>query len=161
MQIRQRQKRRVNRAKTNQPTPAHPSGTQMIAPRRISAYPSVPESVFPTTMSTTTTTTKKGVKSHKGNSANYAPPTPTPPAGRQIMIPRGIKTYQSLPDRQFPTTVSATTMTTNKKRKSYKRNSTQARSSHRETDDSAQRYYNRPIHYQKVITDEYDCDENE
>ena len=33
-------------------------------------------------MSATTTTTKKRVKSHKGHSEKYAPPTSAPPAGK-------------------------------------------------------------------------------
>ena len=59
-------------------------------------------------MSATTTTTKKRVKSHKGHSEKYAPPTSAPPAGK--------------------------------------------------ADNGAQRDYDRPIHYQNLIPDKYDHD---
>ena len=61
----------------------------------------------------TTTTTKNRVKFHKGHSEKYTPPTTANPAGIQIIIPRGITTYQYLLYRKFTTTTSATTMTTN------------------------------------------------
>ena len=53
-------------------------------------------------------------------------------------------------------TVLTTTMTKNKRWKLHKGQSTHARSSFWEADDSAQRHYNRPIHSQKVIPDDYD-----
>ena len=156
-----RQKRQESCAKTTQPTPAPPAGTQMVVPRGVAAYPSFPERRFPTNMSATTMMTKNRVKSHKGHSAKYTPHTPAPPNGRQIIVPRGITTYQSLPDRQFPMTMRAATMTTNKRRKSHKGNSTHARSSFQEADGSAQRDNDRPIHYQKVIPNDYDCNDDD
>ena len=55
------------------------------------------------------------VKYHKGNSAKYTPPTPTHTVRRQIIVPRGVTKYQSLPDRKLLMTMSVTTMTTNKR----------------------------------------------
>ena len=146
---------------TTQPTPAPPSRIQMIFPRGIANYPSFPERQFPTIMSATTTAlTKNMIKSHKGHSVKYTLPMPSPPSGRHMIVPRGITTYQSLPDRQFPTTMNTTTMPKNKRIKSHNKHSTHARSSLQEADDSAQRYYDRPIHTLKVIPDDYDCDNN-
>ena len=110
---------------------------------------------------TTTTTTKNRVKWHKGHSVKYAPPTPYPPAGRQIMVPIGIMTYQSLPDSQFPTTMSLMTMTINKRLKLNKVHSTNARSYVQEADNSAHRYYERPIHSQKLIPENYERDNDD
>ena len=50
------------------------------------------------------------------------------------------------------------TMTKNKRWKLQKGHSTHARSSCREADDSAQKDYDRPIHSQKVIPENYDRD---
>ena len=160
MQRRQRQKRRESHAKTNQPMTNPPTGTQTIVPRGIETHPSFSERWLPTTMSTATKTTKNRVKLHKGHSEKYTPPTPALPAGRQIILPRGITTYQYFPNRKLPKTMSATYMTTNKRWKLHKWHSTHARSSFREADDSAQRDYDQPIHYQKVITHDYDRGDN-
>ena len=132
----------------------------MIVARGIANYPSFPERRFLTTMSVTTRITKKTINLHKGRSAKYTPPTPAPLTGRQIIVPRGIMTYQSLPDRRFPKTIKATTMTMNKRRKSHKGHSTHACSSLWEADYSAQRDYNRPIHSQKLIPDDYEHNGN-
>ena len=132
----------------------------MIMPRGIATYPSFPKRRFPKTMNGTATSTKKRVKLHKGHSAKCTPPTTTPPARRQIMVPIEITTYQSLPERRFTTTMSATKMMTNKRSKSYKRHSTHARSSRREAGGSALRDYDGPIHYQKLIPDNYNRNNN-
>ena len=68
-------------------------------------------------------------------------------------------TYQYLQDRQFLTTINATTMTANKRRKLYKGHYTHACSSRWKADDSAQRDYDQPIHFRKVIPDDYDRDD--
>ena len=52
-------------------------------------------------------------------------------------------------------------MTMNKRRKSQKGRSTYAQSYLQEADDSSQRDYNQPIHYQKVITHDYDRGDND
>ena len=67
--------------------PDPPSGKQMLVPRGIATYPYFPKRRLPTTMSVATTTTKNKVKSHKGHSAKYTPPTTAPPAGSQIIVP--------------------------------------------------------------------------
>ena len=143
-------------AKTTQPTPAPPIRTQMMVPRGIWIYPSFPNRRCLTDMSATTTTTKNGVKLHKVHSLKYTLPTTAPPVGRQIMVLRGIMTYQSLPDRQFTTTMLTTKMTKNKRWKSHEGHSAHAWSSLREADDSFQRYYDWPKHYPKVIPNNFD-----
>ena len=159
MRLWQQQKRWESCSKTTQPTPAPPVGTQMVLPRGIATYPSFPGSRLPTTMSMTTTMTEKNrVQSHNGHSAKYTPPMPDPPAGRQIIVPRGITTYQSLAYRQFTTTMSTTTITTSERWNFHKWNSTHSRSSLRKAGYSAQRDYDWPIHSQKVIPDDYDRD---
>ena len=135
---------------TTQPTPDPPAWTHMIVPIGIETYPYLPKRRLPTAMRTTTTAIKNRLKSHKGHSAKYTPPTPAPPTGRQIMLPRGITAYQLLHNRRFTTTMSATTMTMNKRWKLHKVHSTHARSSGREAYDSALRDYKRPIHSQNV-----------
>ena len=52
-------------------------------------------------------------------------------------------------------------MTMNKRRKSQKGRSTYAQSYLQEADDSSQRDYNQPIHYQKVIPDDYERDNDD
>ena len=47
--------------------------------------------------------------------------------------------------------MSSTMMTKNKKWKSHKGHSNHAQSSRRDADDSSQRYYDQPIHSQKLI----------
>ena len=47
----------------------------MIVPSGIATYPYYPDWQFLTAMSVTTKTTKKRVKSHKGHSSKYTPPT--------------------------------------------------------------------------------------
>ena len=130
----------------------------MIVPRGIVTYPSYPKRRFQTTMRPKTMTTKNMIKFHKGHSTNYTPPTPAPPARSNIIVPRGITAYQSLPYRRFRTTMKATTMTTNTRRKFQKGHSTHALSSRREADDSTQRNYNRPIYSRKVVPNDYDRD---
>ena len=95
-------------------TPTPFARRQMIVPIYIATYPSLPERQFLTTMRATRTMTNKRIKPHKWYSAKDTPTTPAPPAGRQMIVPRGITTYPSIPDRILPTTVSATTITTNK-----------------------------------------------
>ena len=75
------------------------------------------------------------------------------------MVSRGITTYQSLLDRRFATNVSATMMMKNNRLLLQKGHSTYARSSRWEADDSAQRDYDWPIHSQKAIPGDYDCDD--
>ena len=58
-------------------------------------------------------------------------------------------------------TMSATTMMMNKRLKPHKGHSTHERSSLWEADDSSQRDYDRPIHSQKVIPDNYECDKED
>ena len=156
-----RQKRRESCAKTTQPIPVPPSGTQMIVPRVIATYLYFPERRFLTTMSVKTMTTKNRVKLHKGHSAKYTPPTPKPPVGRQIMVPIWIMAYQSLPDRRFTTTMSLTTMMENKRWKLHKLHSTHTRSSRQEADDSAQRDYDWPIHSPNLTADDYDRNDDD
>ena len=52
-------------------------------------------------------------------------------------------------------------MTNNKRLKSHKGHSTHARSYRQEADYSDQRDYDRPIHSQKVIPDNYDRNDDE
>ena len=154
---RQRQKkRRESCAKNTQPKPDPPNGTHMTVPRAIATYPSFPERRFPTTMSATTTTTRNTIKSHKGRSTKYTTSTPAPPDGMHMIVFIGITTYQSLPDRRLPMTMNAKTMITNNTRKLHKGHSTHAHSSHQEAYDISQRDYDQTIHYQKVIPNNYD-----
>ena len=156
-----RQKRRESLAKTNQPKPTSPVRTQIIVLRGIVTYLSFPERRFLTTMSATTTTTKKTIKLHKGHSEKYTPPTPTRPSGKQMVVPIKITTYPSLTDRKLPMNMSATTMTNNNSRKFYKGHSTHIWSPCREAENSIQRDYDRPIHSQNVIPNNFDRDNDD
>ena len=85
-------------SKNTPPTPAPPSGTQMIVPISIATYPSFPERGFLKNMSERKTTTKRTIKLNKEHSKKYTTTNTTPSPGRHMIFPRVIRTYQYLSD---------------------------------------------------------------